>query len=486
MVLAQPRPQLGRGLHLHALARCVGHVRFPYRPADPIGRPGVGGVAFGTDPTTERGIGGRARRARSRSACPPRPGSRAANAACPRERGSAEAAARLAWRVPGNVTRTSPVPPVRCRHPWVSREKRADVERSNATGLDRHELDALAGPIGAVDGVDRIAPMRRVNPRSGPYTDVFKPLLDRVTAAAALVVAAVPMALIAAVVAATMGRPVLFRQRRVGLHGVPFEVLKFRTMGHDRRTRSLDVIRDHRLTHKSIADPRHTPGRTVPPPLHSLDELPQLVNVPARRDERRRTSARARVGRRRLPTGPRATPPGPARPHRPVADLRPGRGADARERRLGPRLRRASLVHDRSRDPAEDPRRHARGTGPVTERTVGLGGQRRRESANMPSGDQHERDGEHVERAGQPDAVGHRVADDGERNCPPKTATVNSPDARPRASSGTDAMSQEVKFGNVDPSPAPTRQRAEHRGGERAGRRDDGEAEREPSRSSPP
>jgi lipopolysaccharide/colanic/teichoic acid biosynthesis glycosyltransferase len=91
-------------------------------------------------------------------------------------------------------------------------------------------------------------------------------------------VAAVPMMIIAGVVALTMGRPVLFRQQRIGLDGEPFEILKFRTMRPDRRGQRLDVIHDRRLTHKSEEDPRHTGvGRFLR--RHSLDELPQLFNV---------------------------------------------------------------------------------------------------------------------------------------------------------------------------------------------------------------
>ena len=37
-------------------------------------------------------------------------------------------------------------------------------------------------------------------------------------------------ALVAVAVRRTMGRPVLFRQERPGLHGEPFTMVKFRTM----------------------------------------------------------------------------------------------------------------------------------------------------------------------------------------------------------------------------------------------------------------
>ena len=77
------------------------------------------------------------------------------------------------------------------------------------------------------------------------------------------------------------GSPVLFRQRRVGLHGRPFTVVKFRTMTRDAEDRYMDVAD---LSHsrgpafKMDGDPRVTRlGRFLR--RTSLDELPQLWNV---------------------------------------------------------------------------------------------------------------------------------------------------------------------------------------------------------------
>jgi lipopolysaccharide/colanic/teichoic acid biosynthesis glycosyltransferase len=75
------------------------------------------------------------------------------------------------------------------------------------------------------------------------------------------------------------GAPVLFRQTRVGLHGRPFEVLKFRTMVADAEERYDEVVglSDSRAF-KLTDDPRITPpGRFLR--RTSLDELPQVWNV---------------------------------------------------------------------------------------------------------------------------------------------------------------------------------------------------------------
>ncbi|MGB9347953.1 MAG: sugar transferase, partial [Ilumatobacteraceae bacterium] len=122
--------------------------------------------------------------------------------------------------------------------PWTNGATAGETIRGGVAGFRR------PAPVVAI-------PTASVPRPSGVYIRLVKPLLDRLLAVGALVVAAVPMAAIAGVVALTMGRPVLFRQQRIGLDGEPFEVLKFRTMRPDRRATRLDVIHDRRRTHKS-------------------------------------------------------------------------------------------------------------------------------------------------------------------------------------------------------------------------------------------
>ena len=58
---------------------------------------------------------------------------------------------------------------------------------------------------------------------------MIKRFFDILAAAAALVVLSPIIAIVALLIRRKLGSPVLFRQTRPGLHGKPFEMVKFRT-----------------------------------------------------------------------------------------------------------------------------------------------------------------------------------------------------------------------------------------------------------------
>jgi lipopolysaccharide/colanic/teichoic acid biosynthesis glycosyltransferase len=89
--------------------------------------------------------------------------------------------------------------------------------------------------------------------------------IDVLVASVAAVVLAPLTALVAVLVRWRLGKPVLFRQNRSGLHGEVFQIVKFRTMRAPAYDDEPDADRLPRL------------GRTLR--AVSMDELPQLWNV---------------------------------------------------------------------------------------------------------------------------------------------------------------------------------------------------------------
>jgi sugar transferase (PEP-CTERM system associated) len=97
-----------------------------------------------------------------------------------------------------------------------------------------------------------------------------KRVLDIVLSSLTLVLLSPLFLLIALAIFLESGSPVLFRQKRVGLHGRIFEIVKFRSMRPD--------AEQHEPRWASEHDPRITRvGRTLRE--YRLDELPQLFSV---------------------------------------------------------------------------------------------------------------------------------------------------------------------------------------------------------------
>lgn len=130
-------------------------------------------------------------------------------------------------------------------------------------------------------------PLLTLPPRGlPPSTRLLKRALDLVAGTGLLLMLAIPLALIACAVKLTSRGPVFFRQLRIGAGGRAFRIVKFRTMfdgADDQKTvvahlnRHAAPGRDPRMF-KIIDDPRVTRvGKILR--RHSLDELPQLLNV---------------------------------------------------------------------------------------------------------------------------------------------------------------------------------------------------------------
>jgi exopolysaccharide biosynthesis polyprenyl glycosylphosphotransferase len=116
------------------------------------------------------------------------------------------------------------------------------------------------------------------DPRGWSFT--LKYAADRVVALVLLVAASPVLAACAAGVWLSLGRPILFRQRRVGYDGREFEMLKFRSMrpGDGSAGQPADLPED-----TAPGGAAEAPGRVTRFGAFlratSLDELPQLLNV---------------------------------------------------------------------------------------------------------------------------------------------------------------------------------------------------------------
>lgn len=97
---------------------------------------------------------------------------------------------------------------------------------------------------------------------------MLKRAFDFVAALLALAVLAVPLAVIALIIRLRSSGPVLFLQPRLGLHGKPFTLIKFRTMKDAHDSAGTPLPDDQRLTGL---------GRFLR--RTSLDELPELINI---------------------------------------------------------------------------------------------------------------------------------------------------------------------------------------------------------------
>jgi exopolysaccharide biosynthesis polyprenyl glycosylphosphotransferase len=159
---------------------------------------------------------------------------------------------------------------------FVGRIKRLGVKISVLPSISRagetsFELDRLAGvTLLGVRGFDM-----------GRSSLILKRAFDLVVAGVGAIVFAPVMGAIAVTIKIGGPGPVFYRQMRIGRHGEPFKILKFRTMvdGADARRPELEHLNEAKGGLFKIADdPRVTRvGRFLR--SRSLDELPQLLNI---------------------------------------------------------------------------------------------------------------------------------------------------------------------------------------------------------------
>jgi exopolysaccharide biosynthesis polyprenyl glycosylphosphotransferase len=157
----------------------------------------------------------------------------------------------------------------------------AMMKRCQKLGIAVSVVPRLFEKMTTKVGIDHVGGLplisiQAADPRGWQFR--VKYLFDRIFAGLCLLVGAPLLAATAVAVWISLGRPVLYRQRRVGRDGEEFGMLKFRSMREQGDEEGLPRLLPG-LAPGGVegVDRRTTVGRFIR--RTSLDELPQLVNV---------------------------------------------------------------------------------------------------------------------------------------------------------------------------------------------------------------
>ena len=148
------------------------------------------------------------------------------------------------------------------------------IEKESLDGMAITEKAPLERTVGAAEWAT-------VGPGPTGWQRVAKRALDMIGTIVLLILLLPIMAAAAAAVKLTSRGPTLFVQERIGRHGQPFQMVKFRSMrmnAHEDREDVSHLNEAGGPVFKIRADPRVTRVGKVLRRL-SIDELPQLFNV---------------------------------------------------------------------------------------------------------------------------------------------------------------------------------------------------------------
>ena len=169
--------------------------------------------------------------------------------------------------------------------PWTARDKIVRImnlsQRYNVTAKIVPDLFQLSLSRVAIDDVGGIPLIAIREPQMGFVDSVVKRLMDLVFGFVFLLIAAIPMFIIAILIRLDSPGPIIFTQKRIGRYGHEFVTYKFRSMrqGAEEERVALNGLNEARgPLFKIRNDPRLTRvGRLIR--RMSMDELPQLLNV---------------------------------------------------------------------------------------------------------------------------------------------------------------------------------------------------------------
>lgn len=166
-------------------------------------------------------------------------------------------------------------------HPQTIRHLGWELAARNVGLIMAPALTDIAGPRIHTQQVAGLPLIHVTTPTLEGGQRVAKRLFDIVVSGLLIILAALPMLVIAALVKLDSKGPVLFKQDRVGIEGKHFQMLKFRSMSVDAEARLEELQQRNEgkgLLFKIRDDPRITRiGRVLR--KCSLDELPQLCNI---------------------------------------------------------------------------------------------------------------------------------------------------------------------------------------------------------------
>jgi exopolysaccharide biosynthesis polyprenyl glycosylphosphotransferase len=158
------------------------------------------------------------------------------------------------------------------------------VRRCEELGIQVSVVPRLFERMPERYSVDHVGGICLVSPRrADPHTWEFavKHVADRIGAGTALLLLSPVLAIVSLAVLVSMGRPIFFRQTRIGHDGSSFDMLKFRSMRPSSQHRpNPHVVPANVLGPGGVeeaVDRRTRVGTFLR--RSSLDELPQLINV---------------------------------------------------------------------------------------------------------------------------------------------------------------------------------------------------------------
>lgn len=166
-------------------------------------------------------------------------------------------------------------------HPQILRQLGWELAARNVGLIMAPALTDIAGPRIHTQQVAGLPLIHVTTPSLEGGQRVAKRLFDLIVSGLLIVVTSPLMTAVALLVKLDSKGPALFRQQRIGIEGVPFAMLKFRSMVVDAEEQ-LNHLKEQNegsgLLFKLKDDPRVTrAGRFLR--KYSIDELPQLFNI---------------------------------------------------------------------------------------------------------------------------------------------------------------------------------------------------------------